>query len=147
MFFWYSDIYLFIKVVQSFSWLTSLLRGAFAADAQIDSHWVARPVGVGRLRWDHISWGGLVVVVAVEVLADQVLHVESAWGENPFKIDRAESDRHLSLVVVWVVRIVDLRNVHLLHVLLGLLSDQAVGLTSFLCCYLLNRWIFTLPSR
>lgn len=89
-----------------------------------------------------IGVGGLLHVVVVEVLADQVLHVEAAGCEDSLEVYGAEADGHLALVV-------ELRDVHLRHVgLLGLLlGHQAVGLGSLLRRNLLSKHVVTRPSR
>ena len=89
-----------------------------------------------------VGVGGRLHVVVVEVLADQVLHVEAAGCEDSFEVYGAESDGHLTLVV-------ELRDVHLRHVgLLGLLlGHQAVGLSSLFWRNFLSKQTITLPSR
>lgn len=89
-----------------------------------------------------VGVGGLLHVVVVEVLADQVLHVEATGCEDSFEVYGTEADWHLPLVV-------ELRDIHLRHVgLLGLLlGHEAVGLSSLLWRNLLSKHVITLPSR
>ena len=89
-----------------------------------------------------VGVGGLLHVVVVEVLADQVFHVEAARREDSLEVYGTEAHWHLALVV-------ELRDVHLRHVglLRLLLRHQAVRLRPLLRRNLLSKHVITLPSR
>jgi hypothetical protein len=106
--------------MQSFTTLAALLRSSLTTHRHA---LIWSSGGLGRRR----NVGGRLVVV--EVLTYQTLHVETTGSEDSFEVDRTQSHGHLSLVV----GVVELRHVHLLHILSRLLSDKSIGFGSFFC--------------
>lgn len=64
--------------------------------------WCALRVGDVQLirpRLLGLHGGLLLGIVVVQVLAEQILHVEAAGSKYAFEVDRTEPDWHLPLIV------------------------------------------------